>query len=112
DMSDIIFQRLLVSLSLSYRNYLLVGNNEKQIYKDGTGRISYTLSSKTRFNFVAYTRLQNGRQIDLDLYSFRTEFETMLRNISIVVGYENFYRNYIGEKVNYNNIYLRIGRRF
>lgn len=112
DMSDIFFQRLLVSLSLSYRDYLLVGIKEKQIYKDGTGRISYSFSSKTKFKFVAYTRLQNGRQIDLDLYSFRTEFETMLRDITIVLGFENFYRNYISEQVNYNNIYLRIGRRF
>jgi len=112
DLNDILFDRLLIFLNVSYRDYLLMQDNETQIYKDATGRISYIFTPLTKLNFRAYARFQNGRGIDLALYSFRTEFETRIRNIVIQIGYENFHRDFISEIVNYNNIYLRVGRYF
>lgn len=112
DFNDIFFEKLIFTINLAYRDYLLIQDNETQIYKDANGRVSYLITTGSKINFLAYTRFQNGRGIDLDLYSFRTEFETMIRNIVVKLGYENFYRDFSGEIVNYNNIYLRIGRYF
>lgn len=112
DISNIFFNRLMVGISASYQDYNLVQSDEKYIYKLGTGRISYMFSSRTKFSFTVNSRLQRGNTIDLNLYSIRTELETQFRNIIMVLGYQNFYRDFLGEKVNYNNLYLRIGRRF
>lgn len=112
NLSDVIFNKLLFAVNISYRDYLLTADNDTQIYKDGTGRLSYMFTPQIKLNFLAFTRFQNGREIDLDLYSLRTEFETRIREIVLIFGYENFYRDFSGEKVNYNNIYLRIGRYF
>ncbi|MDP2363134.1 MAG: hypothetical protein Q8M94_05125, partial [Ignavibacteria bacterium] len=112
DVSEAVTENLFISINASYRDYLLMPDNETQIFKDVSGRLSYLFTPITKLNFITYTRFQNGRGIDLDFYSFRTEFETKIRNIILKVGYENFYRDYSSEIVNYNNIYLRIGRNF
>jgi len=69
-------------------------------------------SSFAKFNLLLNTHIQSGVQINLDLYSIRSEFETRFRDIVLIMGYENFFRDFSGEKVNYNNVYLRIGRYF
>ncbi len=110
-VSETFFNRLLVSVTGNYRDYLLLPV-EKQIYKDATGRFTYLFSPFSKLNLSVNTRIQRGSGIDLDLTAVRAEFETRIRDITLKFGYENFNRLYIGETVNYNNIYLRVGRYF
>ncbi|GBD86181.1 hypothetical protein BMS3Abin03_00091 [bacterium BMS3Abin03] len=112
DIRTVFFNRLKFNVSGNYRDYFLTKESERQIYRYGTGGLGYLFSSVTKFDLIVNTRFQNGRGINLDLYSVRSEFETQFRNITIVLGYENFFRNFSNEKVNYNKLYLRIGRRF
>ncbi len=112
EINQMISDKLLISLTGNYRDYFLIHDLERQLYKYVIGRLKYFITPRNRFELFINARVQDGRGIDLDLTSFRAEFESRIRLMIVTIGYENFYRNFSGEKVNYNNIYLRIGRRF
>ncbi len=112
DLNDTFFQRLLLYLSTGYRSFELTDKNENQIFKDAAARLTYLFDPFTKLNVIINGRAQQGRGLDLDWSSIRAEFTTNFRKIILVLGYENVYRNFSGDRINYNNIYVRIGRNF
>lgn len=112
EISEMLSDRLLLTITANYRDYLLIHGLERQLYKYGIGRLRYFITPRNKFEVLVNARVQDGRGIDLNLTSFRAEFESRIRFMIITIGYENFYRDFSGETVKFDNIYLRIGRQF
>ena len=70
------------------------------------------LNPKSKINVEASYRNQSGREIDLDLFTLRTEYSAMVRQMYFKLGVEMYNRNYLSERVEFMGGYVKIARRF
>jgi hypothetical protein len=111
-LSDSFMEKLMLSISANYRDIDLIEDEEKQKYYDITGQASYLISNRLKFNLSASQRVQRGRSIDLDLYTAKAELVGLIRNLTLTVGVESFFRDLLHEETDYSNIYTKISRKF
>jgi hypothetical protein len=110
--SQNIFRTLNLRISGSWRNLNLIDENEKQKFADISGRIGYAITRTLNLNIEGGYRFQEGRGIDLDLTNLRTEVRTRIRNLYFSTGLEIYRRNFSGEIINYNGVFVRLERKF
>ncbi len=111
-LAGVLNNKFSFSLNGTLRELKLVQDAEKQSFRDISARLSYFITRNIKLNINGGYRRQRGRQIDLDLLSFRAELVSRFRQIFISAGAEAFNRDFIGEKVEYGNFFLRLERRF
>ncbi|MFH1321655.1 MAG: hypothetical protein ABII90_13515 [Bacteroidota bacterium] len=104
--------KLLVSLNGNMRYYQMINEEIKQKYSDISGRIAYNIKSHTKLNLEIGYRNQKGQGIDLDLFTARSEFTTIVRQMFFTVGLEIYRRNYLGEQFDLNGAYFQVARKF
>jgi len=112
NFSQQFFRKWNLILSANYRDYLLIQENEKQKFTDISGRLIYSFWRQSRLTLEGGYRVQDGRDIDLDLRTFRAEFSTLYRRTILSIGLETYHRDYIGEIINFAGTYVRITRQF
>ena len=112
NFSQQFFRKWNLILSANYRDYLLTQENEKQKFTDISGRLIYSFWRQSRLTFEGGYRIQDGRDIDLDLRTFRGEYSTFYRKTILSIGLETYRRDYIGEIINFAGTYVRITRQF
>jgi hypothetical protein len=112
NFSQQFFRNWNIMLSANYRDYLLTLEDEKQKFADFSGRLIYSFWSQSRLTLEGGYRMQDGRNIDLDLRTFRGEFSTFYRKIILSFGLETYRRDYIGEIINFAGTYVRLTRQF
>ncbi|NOX37614.1 MAG: hypothetical protein GXO78_08765 [Calditrichaeota bacterium] len=106
------FSKIDLAVTGNFRDYLLTREQERQTMKDISGKMTYWLGVRTALNFDGGLRIHRGKGLDLDLYSARAEFRTRYRQLTYILGVEFYKRRFIGERADYNGIYLRIRRDF
>ncbi len=111
-LSGVLNNKFSFSLNGTLRELKLVQDAEKQSFRDLSARLSYFFTRNIKLNINGGYRQQRGRQIDLDLLSLRAELVSRFRQVFISAGAEAFSRDFIGEKVDYGNFFLRLERRF
>ena len=111
-LSGILNSKFSFSVNGNLRTLKLKQDAEKQSFKDISLRLSYYFTRNIKLNVNGGYRRQRGRQIDLDLLSFRGELVSRFRQVFISAGAEAFKRDFIGENVDYGNFFLRVERRF
>ena len=99
-------------ISANYRDYHLIRESETQNFYDVTGRLNYQLNRNNKISLDGGYRFQEGRGIDLDLTTMRTEYSTRYRLMYLHIGLEIYRRDFSGEKINYNGGYIRLERKF
>lgn len=99
-------------LSGKRREHILKETNENQFFSDIAGKVIYQFNPKYKIKLDGGYRIQEGRQIDLNLFTARGEFVTSFRKMFFTVGFEMYNRNFSGEKINFNSAYLKIERFF
>ncbi len=110
--SDVLFQRLSTALTANHRDYTLTGEQLEQKFTDISGRFLYSLTSQVRLNLETGYRFQQGKGIDLNLATLRSEVIWQVRQMVLSAGYEAYRRDFSGEKILYNGGFARIERRF
>lgn len=104
--------KIRYSLNFNLRDYEMITEQINQTFADFSGRISYNIGSRSKLNLESNYRKQQGRQIDLDLLTLRSEYSTAIRQLYFTVGLEMYRRNYLNEEINLTGGYLKIARKF
>lgn len=107
-----ITNKIRYSLNFNLRDYKMINEQTNQLFADVSGRISYKIGSRSKLNLESNYRKQQGRQIDLDLLTLRSEYSTAVRQLYFTVGVEMYRRNYLNEEINLTGGYVKIARRF
>ena len=106
-------QRLLFSVNANYRDYKIPTEEQHRIFQDLGGMVSYALSRRSKFDLNVGYQSQRGRQINLDLFSARAKFTTILRGLTCVLGFDAYDRVYLeNQKTNYIGAYIQIIKKF
>ncbi len=106
-------QRMLFSINTNYRVYKLPSEPEDRIYKDINGLISYALSRRSKFDLTVGYQSQQGRQINLDLFSARSKFSTVRNSLTLAIGLDAYDRVYLGnKKTSYIGAYIQLIKKF
>jgi len=104
--------KLLYSLNANYRDYHMRYNDTYQSYADVMGNLAYSISPAARLSLELGYRKQIGEGIDLDLFTSRLEFNMNYRKLFLRAGVELYSRIYLGENLDYYNVYLKLTRTF
>jgi hypothetical protein len=104
--------RLILSLIANLRDYLLTGTNERQLFSDISAKMTYNLWREAKINLETGYRHQDGREIELDLFTMRGELYTQYRQLLLTLGFELFRREFLTEKIDFNGLFMRVERQF
>lgn len=104
--------KLNVSLNGNYMIYHYPEIDDDQEFADISGAVGYRVTSKTDVSIESSYRKQKGEQINLDLFIARMKFSTSYGNMYFSCGADIYRRLYIGEKLNFNSVYVKLSRKF
>ena len=105
-------KRFLYTVNGNYRDYKMIDEDVNQKFADISARLAYSINSKSKINVEASYRNQTGREIDLDLFTLRTEYSAIVRQMYFKVGAEMYNRSYLNESVDFIGGYVKVARRF
>ncbi len=111
-LNNRISNNFFTSITGNLKFIKLLDDNEDQKFHNVSGRLIYSITSKTSFNLEASYRFQKGRGLDLDLSIVRGELKTQFRATYLIIGIENYNRKYIGEQIDYLGGFIRFERKF
>jgi len=100
------------SLNVNYLDYFMRYNNTYQKYANIMGNLAYPISPSVKLRIELGYRKQIGEGIDLDLLSSRIELNLNYRKLFLRAGLELYKRIYIGEQLDYYNVYVKLVRTF
>lgn len=106
------FQKLSIEINGNYGVFHLTDTDEKQEFADILGSIGYKIRQTTEVTLESSYRKQIGRQMDLDLFIARLRFTTSHGKMYLSFGADVYRRIYIGEKLNFNRVYIQLTRKF
>ena len=104
--------KLIFSVNGNLRNYSLLGEEINQKYSNLSGRVAYSINSRTKANIEIGYLAQNGPNIDLELITTRAEISTSLRQLYIKAGIEMYRRHYLNSDITFNGTYIQFIRKF
>ncbi|MFC2123346.1 hypothetical protein ACFLU5_00935 [Bacteroidota bacterium] len=100
------------SINGDMRDFYRFISERREIFSNVYGKITYQIRAQSKVNFEFGYRKQEGREIDLDLITGRTELLTNYRQLFISMGLDVYRRLYLDETINFNNINVKVVRRF
>ena len=103
---------LLFSLNGNILDYKLIDDEVNQQHSNITGKISYKINQKTRIDLQAGYLSQNGRNIDLNLFTSRLEISSSLRQLYLKGGVEMYRREYLNSNFAFAGTYVELIRKF
>ena len=107
-------EKLIIMLNGNMQDYVMLDEPEAkyQRYIDVTGKVTYALFGQTSVNMDMMYRKQNGRGIDLNLFTAKTEIAFKFNLLFVAVGLELYRQDYISEIINFKGTYVKILRKF
>jgi hypothetical protein len=105
---------LMFMLNGDIQNYEMMEEADAnyQKYMNATAKIIYHLIRQTNLNIDLMYRKQSGSNIDLSLITAKTEISSYINNLNLTLGFELYKRNYVGEKINFKSVFVKIIRKF
>jgi hypothetical protein len=104
--------RMLLSLNGTLRDHHILDQDLNYIYSNLSTRFSYSINRWSRINLEGSYLKQNGRTIDLDLITGRTEVITTFRKLTIKGSFSIYKRSYAQSNFLYTGTHLEIIRKF
>jgi hypothetical protein len=107
-------KNLMLMLNGNMQNYVMLDKPEPehQDYMDMTGKVIYTIYKQTSLNVDLMYRKQTGQNIDLNLFTARSEITSQINLLYLTLGVELYKRDYVGEVINFKGTYVKIVRKF
>ena len=105
-------KKFILALNGNIRDYDMVNENINRKYSDISGGATYEFSPRIKLNLTLGYRKQQGPGIDLDLFTARTEFTMVYRQLYITFGADLYRRNYLNDLTDYNGIFIQLSRKF
>ena len=106
-------QRILFSVNANWRDYKIPTEETDRIYKDINGMISYSFGRKSKLDVTIGYQSQRGKQINLDLFTARSKFSTIIKQLTFVAGLDSYNRIYLdNQKTNYIGMYFQVIKKF
>ncbi len=110
--SETLAKRLLFSLIASRKKFQRLDQESTEFYMDVYGGLTYKINPRSKVDVNIGYRNQQGRLLDLDLFTARLQYSVSFRLISMNVGGSIYRRDYLEEAIDYNNFYVQLMRRF
>ena len=105
--------KLLYSVNANWRDYKMPTEDQHRIYRDLNAMLAYSFSQRLRLDVNIGYQSQQGRQINLDLYSIRTKLTRNLKQLTLVAGLDAYDRVYLGDQKNsYLGVYIQAVKKF
>jgi len=105
--------RLVFAINANYRDYKIPTETEHRQYGDLNGMASYSIDARSKLDLTVGYQSQQGQQINLDYFSARAKYSTIIRKLTCVVGADAYSRVYLEtQKTNYTGIYIQIIKKF
>ena len=104
--------RILLSLNGTLRDHRILDQDLNYLYSNLSTRFAYSINSWSRLNIEASYLKQNGRTIELDLLTGKTELVATLRKLSLKGGFNIYKRSYSNSSFFYTGTQVEIIRKF
>lgn len=105
-------RKVMFSLIGDLTDTHITNTDLNQTYSNVTGKVTYRINNKSKLQLNLGYRKQEGKQIDLDLLTVKSEFTTAYRKLFFKLGLEMYKRIYVGTETLYKGTYFQIERRF
>ncbi len=104
--------RMLLSVNGTLRDHQILDQDLNYIYSNLSTRFTYSINSWSRLNIEGSYLKQNGRTIDLDLITAKTELVASLRKLTLRGSFNIYKRSYAQSEFLYTGTQLQIIRKF
>jgi len=103
---------LLLTLNGNIRDYRMIADEVDQLYANLSGKLVYRINPRIRVSLESGYLNQRGANIDLDLLTARSEFQSNFNKLQVRVGLEMYRRLYKDSEFAFNGAYVQLTRRF
>jgi|CXWL01.1.fsa_nt_gi hypothetical protein len=104
--------KMLISVNGNLNKYKKLNNTSNIQFMDLSASATYRFNPKVSLMSSLNYRKQSGEGNDLNLFSFRTEFNASVQKLSFSVYYNYYDRAVYNEKINFNAINIQVSRKF
>ena len=104
--------RVLLSFNGNLKDYTLLDTGSKQVYTNLSGRLAYSINSWLRLNIEGGYLHQNGRTIDLNLLTGKSELIASIRRLTVKGSFNIYKRTYSNSDFFYTGTHIDIIRKF
>ncbi len=106
-------EKILFSLNANWRDYKIPTEETHRIYKDINGMFTYAFNRKSKLDFNVGYQSQRGNQINLDLFSTRTKYSRIIKQLTFSAGIDSYERVYLdNQKTDYIGVYIQVIKKF
>ncbi len=106
-------QKLVFGVNANYRDYKVPSETEHRNFEDLNAMAAYAFNAKSKFDLTIGYQAQQGQQINLDYFSLRAKYSTIIRKLTCVVGADAYNRVYLEtQKTNYTGVYFQVIKKF
>ncbi len=105
--------KLLYTINANWRDYKMPTEDQHRIYRDLNAMMAYSFNQRLRLDINIGYQSQEGRQINLNLYSLRTKLSRNLNQLTLVAGLDAYDRVYLeNQKNSYLGVYIQVVKKF
>lgn len=105
--------RFIYSINANWRDYKIPAETTHRQYGDLNGMASYAVNNRSKIDLTVAYQSQKGKQINLDMVSFRAKYSTVFRKLTCVVGVDSYDRVYLEtQRTNYIGAYVQVIKKF
>ena len=106
-------EKFIFSINANWREYKIPTEANARKYGDLNGMFSYTISSISKLDINIGYQSQQGQQINLDYYTMRAKYSTVIKQLIFVFGLDAYDRSYLqNQKMDYLGAYIQIIKKF
>ena len=104
---------LVFAVNANYRDYKIPTETSHRLYADLNGMASYAINGRSKVDLSIGYQSQQGQQINLDYFSLRSKYSTIIRKLTCVVGLDAYDRVYLKtQKTTYLGAYIQVIKKF
>lgn len=106
-------EKILVAVNANWRDYNIPTEPMDRVYKDVNAMVAYSFNRKTRMDINVGYQSQEGKQINLNLFTGRWKLSTTFKKLTFVAGVDAYDRVYLdNQTTNYLGGYIQVIKKF
>ena len=106
-------EKFIFSINANLRDYKIPTEVTSRKYGDLNGMFTYSIDNKSKIDINIGYQSQKGEQINLDYYTMRAKYSTVIKKLTFVLGLDAYDRIYLEtQKMDYLGAYVQIIKKF
>ena len=106
-------EKFIFSINANLRDYKIPTEVTSRKYGDLNGMFTYAIDNKSKIDINIGYQSQKGDQINLDYYTMRAKYSTVIKKLTFVFGLDAYDRIYLeNQKMDYLGAYVQIIKKF